>query len=430
MKRYFYVFLLGFFFASFIAEASAAEVKVGGEIRVRGESVGSDGPGTNGMVLQRTRINVDAQVNETVKAYIQVQDSRSWGRDGTTNGLGTSGDETITIPTLPTTAKDYKIDNRADIKQAYFHLDKLLDQPLSLRVGRQVMAYGDHRLIGHLEWSNNGRSFDAMKLMYNAETLSIDLWSARVYETTTTSSDSDFNGIYATYKGIPSNTVDLYFLQDIVAKSVAAGAPNSANDANKGRDVSTYGIRLNGKLLDLDYTGEIAMQGGTRTDTGTSVSQEASAYAVKAGYTIPPVMGLRIGAEYDSATGDDTGTTKAEDFQNLYPTNHSLYGFTDDIGWTDMKAFAIVASLKPIEGLWVGAEYWNYTKAWVAAGAKDNLGNEMNLMARYPIHDSVKLEATWVRRTAGEGGGKDYYGNALAKDKSSDFIYLMANVVF
>lgn len=429
MKRYFFIFLVGFFFALLIAEASATEVKVGGEIRVRGESVGSDGPGTKGMVLQRTRLNADAAVNEKVKVYIQVQDSRTWGRDGTTNGLGTSGDESTTIGA---TGGTVKVDNRADIKQAYFHLDKLLDQPLSLRVGRQVMAYGDNRLIGHLEWSNNGRSFDALKLMYNAETLSVDLWSARVYETTTTSSDSDFNGIYATYKGIPSNTVDIYYLQDTTPKSATSGSPNDANDANKGRDVSTYGLRLNGKLADLDYTGEVALQGGTRTDNGTTkVSQEASAYAVKAGYTIPSVMGLRVGAEYDSATGDDSGTAdKKEDFQNLYPTNHYLYGFTDDISWSNMKAWAVVASLKPVEGLWLGAEYWNYTAAKVASGVSDNLGNEMNLMARCPLMDAVKLEATWVRRTAGEGGGKDYYGNSLAKDKIGDLIYLSANVAF
>ncbi|MBI5749181.1 MAG: alginate export family protein [Nitrospinae bacterium] len=428
MKRYFFVFLVGFFFALFVTEASATEVKVGGEIRVRGESVGSDGPGTKGMVLQRTRINVDAQVNETVKAYIQVQDSRSWGRDGTTNGTGTSGDETTTIGA---TGGTVKVDNRADIKQAYFQLDKIIDQPLSVRVGRQVMAYGEHRLIGGFEWSNNARSFDAVKLMYNAETFGVDLWSARIYETSTTSSDSDFNGIYATYKGIPSNTVDLYYLQDTVPKSAVSGSPNDANDANKGRDVSTYGLRLNGKLADMDYTGEIALQGGTRTNTGTEVKQEASAYAVKAGYTIPSVMGLRVGAEYDSATGDDSGTAdKKEDFQNLYPTNHYLYGFTDDISWSNMKAWAVVASLKPVEGLWLGAEYWNYTAAKVASGVSDNLGNEINLMARYPLMDAVKLEATWVRRTAGEGGGKDYYGNSLAKDKISDFIYLSANVVF
>src|SRR3989338_2878756 len=431
MRRFIVVVVAAGVFAAFFTVSVFAEtvdVKLGGEIRVRGESVGSDGPGTKGMVLQRTRINVDAQVNENVKAYIQVQDSRTWGRDGATNGTGTSGDELTTISAL---GDKVTVDNRADIKQAYFHLDKIIDQPLSVRVGRKVMAYGDHRLIGHLEWSNNGRSFDALKLMYNAETFSADLWSARIYETTTTSSDSDFNGIYATYKGIPSNTVDLYYLQDLVAKSVAAGAPNSANDVNKGRDVSTYGLRLNGKLADLDYTGEIAMQGGTRTDTGTKVSQEASAYAVKAGYTLKDIMGLRVGAEYDSATGDDSGTAdKKEDFQNLYHTNHSLYGFTDDINWTNIKAFAIVASLKPVEGLWLGAEYWNYTAAKVASGVSDNLGNEMNLMARYPLHESVKLEATWVRRTAGEGGGKDYYGNSLAKDKISDFIYLSGNVVF
>ena len=126
MRRFIVVVAAGVFAAFFTVSvfAETVDVKLGGEIRVRGESVGSDGPGTKGMVLQRTRINVDAQVNENVKAYIQVQDSRTWGRDGATNGTGTSGDELTTISAL---GDKVTVDNRADIKQAYFHLDKIID---------------------------------------------------------------------------------------------------------------------------------------------------------------------------------------------------------------------------------------------------------------------------------------------------------------
>src|SRR3990167_679889 len=84
----FVVVLLSLVF--FIAEASASDVKLGGEIRVRGESVSNNTTGAKSQeqIIQRTRLNVDAKIDEKTKAYIQVQDSRAWGSDGTSDGEG------------------------------------------------------------------------------------------------------------------------------------------------------------------------------------------------------------------------------------------------------------------------------------------------------------------------------------------------------
>lgn len=423
MKKYFYVFLLGFFFASFIKEALASEVKVGGEIRVRGESVSNDTTGAKNQeqIIQRTRLNVDATIDEKTKAYIQIQDSRAWGSDGTSDGTGTAQDVTTTSGTAESISSE-----STDIKQAYVQFDSIAEQPLSLKLGRQVMAYGDHRLIGGFEWSNTARSFDAMKLMYNTDTFGIDLWYSKLKESVTndttdfktsgTTDDKDitFSGIYAIIKAIQNNTIDLYALQD--------------KDDLIERSVLTYGLRLNGKFSDLDYTAEYALQGG---DNKKSVSQESNALAVKAGYTLKDVMGLRIGAEYDSATGDKSSTPdKNEAFQNLYPTNHPLYGFTDDIGWSNMSAISLNVGLKPTETLWIGAEYWKYSLAEKDASGKDDLGSEINIMARNSLSSNVKCELSWIRRNGGESGGSDYYSRAISKDKSADYVYLQANISF
>ena len=431
MKKYFYVFLFGFFFASFVKEALASEVKVGGEIRVRGESVSNDTTGIKNQeqIIQRTRLNVDAKIDEKTKAYIQVQDSRAWGSDGTSDGGGTGQDNASTSTTISgTTATSSTTVNSesTDIKQAYVQFDSILDQPLSLKLGRQVMAYGEHRLIGGFEWSNTARSFDALKLMYNTDTFGMDLFYSKMkesvtndttdFKTSSTIDDKDitFSGIYAIIKAIQNNTIDLYALQD--------------KDDSTERNIFTYGLRLNGKFSDLDYTAEYALQGG---DNKKSVSQESNALAVKAGYTLKDIMGLRIGAEYDSATGDKSSTAdKNEAFQNLYPTNHPLYGFTDDIIWSNMSAMSLNVGLKPTETLWVGAEYWKYSLAEKDASGKDDLGSEINIMARYGWNANVKCELSWIRRSAGESGGSDYYSRAINKDKSADYVYLQANISF
>ncbi len=438
MRRFIVLVAAGVFAAFFTASvfAETGDVKLGGEIRVRGENVSNSTTGTKNQeqIIQRTRINVDAKIDEKTKAYIQVQDSRAWGSDGTSDGGGTGQDNASTTTTISgTTATSSTTVNSesTDIKQAYVQFDSIADQPLSLKLGRQVMAYGDQRLIGGFEWSNTARSFDALKLMYNTDTFGIDLFYSKMKESVTndttdfktsgTTDDKDitFIGIYAIIKAIQNNTIDLYALQD-------------KNDTTE-RSVLTYGARLNGKLADADYTAEYALQGGDNMKSGgTTISQESNALAVKAGYTLKDIMGLRIGAEYDTATGDKSSTSnKIESFQNLYPTNHPLYGFTDDISWSNMSAMSLNAGLKPTETLWIGAEYWKYSLAEKDANSKDDLGSEINIMARQSLSSNVKCELSWIRRSAGEASGTiDYYGRTIDKDKTSDFVYLQVNVAF
>lgn len=386
-----------------VAAKSPAQVALSGEIRVRLEDVstGTAGIQSQEKILQRTRLNVAAGVVKNTKAFVSIQDSRAWGEEATTI---TTGNETQSL----------------DLSQGYFQLDNIGAQPLSLRVGRQFLIYGDSRLIGSGEWSS-GRRFDAVKIMYDSKTLSIDLWDAKVLEPASTTAtpavpgdkDSTFRGIYAIIKSIPSNNIDLYLLED-------------KNDTTK-RDVFTYGIRINGKVSALDYTGELALQSG---DNKLNTSQSSHAYAIKAGYTIPSAMNPRIGAEYDYATGDKTATaSKTEAFQENYPTGHSLYGFTDDVSWTNLKAFSLSLSCNPSKDLWVGAEYWDYKKA-EANNSSANLGTEYNLMLRYSLNSNLKFETAWVRRTAGSGGGKDYYGRTMANGDSSDFTYLQAFITY
>src|SRR3989304_9357101 len=97
--------------------AETVDVKLGGEIRVRGESVSNNTTGAKSQeqIIQRTRLNVDAKIDEKTKAYIQIQDSRAWGSDGTSDGTGTAQDNASTSTTTSTTTVNSE---STDIKQA------------------------------------------------------------------------------------------------------------------------------------------------------------------------------------------------------------------------------------------------------------------------------------------------------------------------
>jgi hypothetical protein len=42
-----------------------------------------------------------------------------------------------------------------------------------LKIGCQLIVYGEHRLVGDLDWSNNTRAFDAIKINYKGEAINV-----------------------------------------------------------------------------------------------------------------------------------------------------------------------------------------------------------------------------------------------------------------
>ena len=50
----------------------------------------------------------------------------------------------------------------SDVHQAYVRVGGAREFPLSLKLGRQEMSYGDERLIGAFDWNNIGRVFDGV----------------------------------------------------------------------------------------------------------------------------------------------------------------------------------------------------------------------------------------------------------------------------
>ena len=230
----------------------------------------------------------------------------------------------------------------------------------------------------------------------------------------------------------------------------------------KSTDLRTYGVRLAGAVVGVDYTAELPIQKG-EVDCGatTLCDVDAYAYAIKVGYTIPNnALGLRVGAEYDYASGSDTTSTDPnpdmETFVNLYPTNHDKYGYMDQQGWRNMKAWNINVSAKPIAKLGVRLDYWNFTLAddsdgWYNAAGNatglrasgctitatgencgDKMGSEIDLTANYKYNDAVSIQAGISRFFAGSGledRVQEFY--ALTDDaEDMDWMYVQISANF
>ncbi|MDX8404008.1 MAG: alginate export family protein [Mariprofundaceae bacterium] len=248
-----------------------------------------------------------------------------------------------------TTAKGTQNFSQADLLQAYLQYD-LGD--FGLRLGRQQLAYGDERLLGHLGWKDVSRTFDGVKGMYHAGSVKLDLFAVHpadlIAMTPSTTSpqgealvtweDRRLLGAYGTYTFAPKTGIDAYFINWHHNQQAAVG---------KGRNLNTFGTRLFGKWNGFDGTAEAVFQTGTWAN---NVSQNASAYVVKAGYTFD-MWKTRVGVEYDYSPGDATpNTDDHEDFVFPFHTNHAYYGEMDRFSWANMKDLHFSLKTSPLQG--------------------------------------------------------------------------------
>jgi len=324
--------------------------------------------------LQRTRLNFDADVNKNVRGFVNMQDTRVFGESGTTTN-----------------------NSRVDLLEGYVDLINLGDlsslmNNVSLRIGRWQANYGNHRLIGHLNWANQARAWDGARLKWsNNKNLWVDLFAFSIDETTTggtagttltttpsvTEQDEVLWGIYSQYKfggALKGALVEPYL---IVRSESTEEDPTNASTALTGSETRwTAGFRLDGKDIDglggLDFTVEPAWQFGTTrynpdnsVDGGNNVirSEPIQAWAIYAGtgYTFNNIPWTpRIGYAYVFASGDDEyGVGSAKTFDHLYPTGHAQVGYMDYAAWQNIKDHQIHLSLKPTKKLVVDVKaHW------------------------------------------------------------------------
>ena len=140
-------------------------VSLSGELRGRFEgrrSLGYRKGNDDGYGLIRTRLDLGITPASWLKFGFQGQDASAPGiREGLPN-IGVFRDG-------------------FDLRQAYAQIGSE-ESPVTLTVGRQVLAYGDQRLIGALNWTNTSRAFDAVKLQFRGDGARVDVFSAQVVQ--------------------------------------------------------------------------------------------------------------------------------------------------------------------------------------------------------------------------------------------------------
>jgi hypothetical protein len=274
----------------------------GGEARLKyelySEPVFNQRPADeNGFLLQRYLVHADLHATPYFRVFGQLQSSFEDFRNGGPR---------------PTDRDDL------DFHQAFFdaRLPLVDDDSLTLRGGRQEMAYGSQRLISVRESPNNRLAFDALRVLAHFGDWQADAWLGQPVEIDTGIFDDQsvrettFWGGYLTgpVQFVPGLRADFYYLG--FSRENAKFARGTANETRH-----SLGTRLFGKRGALDWNFEFVGQFGTFGDDGILAWTGAS----DTGWTFARAPAKpRVFLRADIASGDHGGSNLGT-FNPLFP---------------------------------------------------------------------------------------------------------------
>jgi hypothetical protein len=448
------------------AKVDVDQLTIGGEARIRYEgrnntALNSNIKSNESAGSHRIRVNVGYDLTPDVSFFAQIQDARNYGGEGGNvagSGIGAVSTSGIFTGTGGT-----------DLHQGYILVKNAGVPGLSVKIGRQEIFFGDHRLFGNFNWSQVGNSFDAIRLTHSMPIADVDLFWARIIDTeavaaqgagvlfpganTRGTSDQDIYGLYVTLKMVPNWTVEPYYF--LLQDTRAALATSTITPQAPAQTRSTLGGRINGKAGPLDATGELAWQFGGMSDVAGvgrhNLHINAWAGAFKAGFTFDAVpMRPRVGIEVDYASGSNKTTPggKNNTFDNLYPTNHFKFGAMDLNAWKNSVVYQLVFDVKPspvsklqvnyiIHRLASSKDNWYRTNQGVygtsaATNQAASLGQELDIHYYRTIKEKFKFEIGVGHFWAGEWTAAG--GNTIAggdpNGSGQNWGYMMGSVLF
>ncbi len=361
-----------------LAEHHEGKTKLKGHFRWRTESAnnaGYAGPKYN-VHLLRARLGMDIKASSKVDLYLEAHGAKNIGGQ---NGLGQETSSTA-------------VDDLVGLHQAYANT-RFMDN-LHVKLGRQILSYGDQMVISPLEWNNTGRVFDAAKVTYKFWKGKVDaFYSVLASNATTTRKDEDeLSGLYSNFNfGDWAKDFDLYVLYR--TQRTATGGPT----------LTMLGHRIKSKIGKVDYRFEASVQ---KENTTTAPAKKGGQYNLEVGYTFD-WQNLRLGAQYFVA---------GKNYVQLYPLGHAYLGYADIFGRRNIKGLVFHTKAN-ISDTWMAkldyhmfskhdkdasAYKVNGTTAYTGSSTSDKLGSEIDLIIKNQFQENASITFGVSRFMAGD----------------------------
>lgn len=372
-------------------------LRVRGEFRERIEGFENSGFAADrddSYALSRVRLNATVTVSRSLSLQANLHDARVAGKQ-----VG------------PTTAP---FRGPFDLRTAFADIGDA-KAPVAARLGRQELAFGEQRLLGHLAWVNTGRSWDAARVILRTKSWQADVFGASLVRSLPDAFDKSGSGnrlagVYASSPTvIPQAVVEpyLFWRRDVNLRSELA----MIGDLSQ----TTMGVRVAGRLpARLDYGVEMAIQRGSLA--ADSVSAWAGHWQIRE--SLPGPGAVKLASEYNFATGDENPADgRRQTFDQLYPTGHDKLGLGDQVGWRNVHHIRQGVEFSPIKATPVSLNYHSWwlaertdglyaasgtLLARVAGGAADShVGQEIDIQISRALTPQIQLAAGYAHMFAG-----------------------------
>ena len=440
MKKWTQTFSLTLVVCSTFSLHTTAQMTLSGQVRTRTElRDGQGSPLTIGskpafFTSQRTRLAFGYNAYR-LKIGVTAQDVRVWGQDVSTINR--------------TTTQDL---NGVMLHEAWADLQLtdtvVKNKTLSLKIGRQELVYDDQRLLGNLDWLQQGRRHDAALLKYETGGYMLHLGAAfnqnrelatgTLYNNTppgayaaTTNGGSMYKSMAFLYAGkkLKGGNASFLFLNDEFSSY-----RNDPVTSAKVYDSSTWsrattGLYFTNTFNKTSLTASAYYQAGRN-----AAGQKLKAHLLTLAGTYAFDKKWSAGGGMDYYSGGSSGAT-SNAFDPLYGTPHKFGGLMDyfyvanSFGRNGLCDYFVRGKYKASEKLAFTADVHQFNSAAAVSGfATKKLGQEVDLVGTYALTKQIGFEAGYARYFTTALLASPAVKNIPNAKPQANWAYLMINV--
>ena len=361
-------------------------------------------------LLERLRVHVTIQPKPWLFFQGEVQDARIFFNHHTPDG--NPYEDTWTL------------------WEGYAQVGSSTEGWVDVVAGRQVLTFGDERVIGPSDWLNVGRTFNVARVDLHPAGYKVSVFASSVVPGDNGELHGALagNNLYGIYGSFDNNIVSKATMEPYVLWRVAPANAGLPEDVGRGHiNEVTIGLHMKGTLpQNFDYDTEFDGQTGSlgAYSIGAWAGYAGAGKTFRNAAAAPRVF---LEGNYASGTKNPAGR-EWNTFDQLYPSNHDKYDFADQVGRRNLVQFragveeALTKKWKlrqALEGFWLATSYDNFYAGSGAIavpahpGASPHIGNELDLVAEYQPYKGLNFGFGYARLFAGQflktsTAGNDY----------------------
>lgn len=273
-----------------------------------------------------------------------------------------------------------------DLQEAYIELFSKKQQGWGFNLGRQMINYGDTRLIGSPQWAYTARTWDTARLYHVTKKVKLEFLTLSTIVPRGDAFNKPVLGdrIWGTYNVfrelLGKETFDVYVLRH--DQNFPGGF------AGPGRlGINLYGTRW---AIPLPHQFRMTLEGVLQNGKVGLLPHRAGGGVVQVGYrTAIRKRPLDFANEYKYASGTDPTSGHSGTFDQLYPAAHDKLGHIDLLGWRNIHNLRSTTTL-------TATKTWSWVLMYNASWLADPRDALYNAQGRPIVRSANGTAGRWV----------------------------------